>query len=343
MPNRTLVVVGASAGGVEALTRLAGQLPADFPATICVVQHTSHANFSYLPNILSRAGPLPATLAADGEKLRPGHIYIAAPDHHLLFSNDEIRSVRGPHENMARPSIDVLFRSAAATYTSRVIAVLLSGLLNDGTAGLWAIQRCGGITIAQDPADAAYPDMPKSAIDYGVVNYAVPLDEIAPLLDQLVRVPLADITEAPADIVMEAAISARMQSNVETEERLGTLAPISCPDCGGPLWQIEQDQVLRFRCHIGHGFTAAALLDSQASEVERALWVALRTLEERARLLQGISGGNDTNPSALRLSGQNQRLNELVQTIYTLRRLLQNQNWRALANPRDTEDPVPQA
>ncbi|HEX5691248.1 MAG TPA: chemotaxis protein CheB, partial [Roseiflexaceae bacterium] len=276
--HRDMIVVGASAGGVDALKQLVAQLPGDLAASVFVVLHTSANDPGYLPAILNHAGPLEARLAEHGQPIRHGQIIVARPDQHLLLKNEQVILARGPRENRSRPAIDPLFRSAAAAYSTRVIGVLLSGLLDDGLSGMAAIQRCGGITIAQEPHDATYPDLPRNAIEAGVVDYRMPVAEMGALLSQLVQVPVAAPATIPPDIALEALLAERAMSDVPSEERLGEMAPLSCPECGGPLWQLDDNVVKRYRCHVGHGYTARALLSEQGLEVERALWVALRTL-----------------------------------------------------------------
>ncbi|HEX5690986.1 MAG TPA: chemotaxis protein CheB, partial [Roseiflexaceae bacterium] len=288
MLHRDMIVVGASAGGVETLKRLVAQLPADLPASIFVVLHMAANDPGYLPAILSSAGPFVAKLAEQGQPIRHGQITIAPPDKHLLLKNDQLLLARGPRENRSRPAIDPLFRSAAAAYSTRVIGVLLSGLLDDGLSGMAAIRRCGGITIVQDPDDATYPELPRNAIEAGVVDYRLPVAEMGALISQLVQVPVAAPGVVPEDIALEAAMAERAMSDVPSEERLGDMAPLSCPECGGPLWRIDDATVRRYRCHVGHGYTARTLLSEQGIEVERALWIALRTMEERARLLSSL-------------------------------------------------------
>lgn len=198
MPHRDVVVVGASAGGVEALRELVHGLPADLPASVLVVRHVPPESQSALPRILARSGPLPAAHALDGEELRPARIYVAPADFHMLVEDGRIRLVRGPRENLHRPAVDPLFRSAAAAYGRRVVGVVLTGALDDGTAGLATIKRCGGVAVVQDPADATFSSMPASALRNVRVDHSVPLAGIAPLLDRLVREPLPDVPAAPS-------------------------------------------------------------------------------------------------------------------------------------------------
>jgi two-component system, chemotaxis family, protein-glutamate methylesterase/glutaminase len=287
--RRDIIVVGASMGGVEGFKSLAGQLPISFSGTLFLVLHTSPESPGILAEILSRAGPLPATNARHGAHFRTGHLYVAPPDHHLHLRDHKTILSRGPKENRTRPAIDPLFRSAAATWTTRVVGVLLSGYLDDGVAGLSAIQRCGGLTVVQDPNDTLYPDMPRNALNTLAIDHCLPLAQIGALLHRLSREAAPPPSLVPDDLRLEVSISENLMSDISAYKQIGAPAALSCPDCGGPLWQLENDALTRFRCHVGHAFTAANLLEGQGQEVERALWIALRTLEERARMLHQMA------------------------------------------------------
>jgi two-component system chemotaxis response regulator CheB len=289
MANRDMIVIGASAGGVEALLNLAVQLPYDLPAAVFVVLHTAPDSPRELANIIDRAGPLEARLAQNGEAIQRGVIYVAPPDQHLLVHKDQVRLTRGPRENRVRPAIDPLFRSAAAAYRARVIGVVLTGLLDDGTAGLLAVKRCGGVAVVQHPDDAMYRDMPTSALAHVEVDYCLPLVRMGRMLTHLAHEPAGAETEVPHDIVVEAKMAEAIESGTPREEALGTPAPYGCPECGGPLWELHDEGLRRYRCHVGHAFTARALLASQDEALEKALWMALRTLEERSNMLASIA------------------------------------------------------
>src|SRR5947199_4217672 len=187
MPRRDIVVIGASAGGIEALGGLVRHLPADLGAAVLVVLHLAPEHKSVLPRILSSAGPMPAKHAHNGEALVPNCIYVARPDHHLLLHESHIRVIRGPRENGHRPAIDPLFRTAAYTYGPRVIGVVLTGRLDDGTSGLQAVKECGGLAIVQDPADAEHPSMPRSALRSVKVDRTAPLGELGKAIMELLR------------------------------------------------------------------------------------------------------------------------------------------------------------
>ncbi|HKG21321.1 MAG TPA: chemotaxis protein CheB [Blastocatellia bacterium] len=284
-------MIGASAGGIDALVKLVADLPADLPAAIFVVVHVSPNSPSLLPTILSRRGVLPALHPADGEEIRPGMIYVAPPDQHLLIKSNFIKLTRGAKENRNRPSVDPLFRSASRVYGPRVIGVILSGTLDDGTAGLLAIKVRGGTTVVQDPEDALYSGMPRSAIENVEVDYVLPVSEIASALVRLAREQAAVAKEDPAvekkDIEADAAeldMTAMRQMN-----QLGRPSDFSCPDCKGVLIEVEEEGLLRFRCRVGHAYSTESLIAGQSEAVEQAMWVALRSLEEKAAFLRKIA------------------------------------------------------
>ena len=288
-----IIVIGASAGGVEALKEVAASLPADLPAAVFAVLHQSPDAPGMLGKILDRSGPLPAGLASDGEAVEHGRIYVAPPDHHLLVKEGQVVLGRGPRENRSRPAIDPTFRSAAVAYGSRVVGVILTGYLDDGASGLAAVERCGGVTVVQDPEDAAYPDMPESALRAVAPgngpDHIVPLAEVGALLSRLAHTEPGEAVAPPQDIAIEARIAERAMSDIPAEEAMGDQVPVGCPDCGGPLWEVKEDRVKRFRCHVGHAYTERALVADQDDAVERALWAALRTLEERANMLESMA------------------------------------------------------
>jgi two-component system, chemotaxis family, protein-glutamate methylesterase/glutaminase len=281
-----VVVIGTSAGGLEALDALIGQFPAGLPASIFIVQHMTPENTGgALLHRLSRHRAFGCKLAKNGESFKPGQIYIAPSDNHLLVKKNKVLVTKGARENRSRPGIDPLFRSAAVTHTSRVIGVVLTGMLDDGTAGLLAIQKCGGITVVQDPKDAAYPGMPQSALNNLKVDYCVPINEMGRLLERLTREPSGKLKPIPKDIRTEAEIAERVLSDVAQVNTLGKQVPYNCPNCGGVLWEMDSPAVPRYRCHTGHSFTLPALLESQSEKIEETLWISLRMFEERKNLL----------------------------------------------------------
>jgi two-component system chemotaxis response regulator CheB len=284
---RRLIVIGASAGGVEALRTLVRDLPPDIAAPVAVVLHVGAQ--SILPDLLRSAGGLPASHAENGERIRPGRVYVAPPDKHLLVHDGHLMLRRGPRENLSRPAIDPLFRSAACSFGSGTIGVVLSGALNDGTAGLSAIKRCGGLAFVQDPAEASFPEMPLSALRHTAVDACLPLAGIARELARRAAEPPGPAPPIPIDIRLEAAIAAQEHATMSSEEKIGTPSPFTCPECQGPLWEIADPTMLRFRCHVGHAFTAHAMLEAQAEEAEAILWKLLRARQQRAELARRIA------------------------------------------------------
>jgi two-component system chemotaxis response regulator CheB len=296
--GRHIIVIGTSAGGLEALDEVMGQLPAGLPASIFIVQHmAAEATGGAL---LHRLGShsLSCKLASDGESFKNGNVCIAPADYHLLVKKKRLLVTKGARENRYRPSIDPLFRSAAVAYGPGVIGVILTGMLDDGTAGLIAVKKCGGVTVVQDPKDAAYPEMPQSALNNLKVDHCVPLGEMGLLLEKLVQQPPGPSRPIPEDIRTEAEIAERVLSDIAQVNTLGSQVPYNCPNCGGVLWEMDNPDLKRFRCHTGHSFTSEALLDSQTEKIEEALWVSLRMLEERKNLL------NNMDQKELRANGK---------------------------------------
>lgn len=306
MPSkgRDIIVIGTSAGGLEALDELIGKMPADLPAAIFIVQHMApESTAEALLRRLSRHGSFLCKLATDGESIKAGRIYIAPPDNHLLIKKNKLLVTKGARENRSRPGIDPLFRSAAVAYGPRVIGVVLTGMLDDGTAGLNAIQRCGGVTVVQNPKDAAYSAMPQSALDNLKVDHCVPISEMGELLDKLTHERPGKTRSVPEDVRTEAIIAERVLSDVGQVNGIGEQVPYNCPNCGGVLWEIETPDIRRFRCHTGHSFTESALLTSQSDKIEETLWISLRMFEERKNLLKSMaqkSSGKGKNPYAQR-------------------------------------------
>jgi two-component system chemotaxis response regulator CheB len=283
--GRDLVVIGASAGGVEAVLELAAGLPADLPAAVFVVVHCAPSSRGLLATLLSRVGRLPAVLAGDGAPVERGRIHVAAADHHLLLRDGHMHLSRGPKENSARPAVNPLFRTAAAAYGSRVVGVVLSGNLDDGTAGLLAIADAGGVTVVQDPAEALYPGMPTSAVETLRVDHVLPLAGIAPLLDTLARAPAHTDRGGPAPAMDGEDGMEWMGSYAEP----GRASGLSCPECHGPLWEIRDGNLVEHGCLIGHRYSPESLLDASAVAIEEALGMSLRALEERVRMAERLA------------------------------------------------------
>jgi two-component system, chemotaxis family, protein-glutamate methylesterase/glutaminase len=285
--GRDIVVVGASAGGVEALCTFVEALPPDLPAAVFVVLHVSPGGTSVLPRILARKTRMQVAAAADGEAVERGRIYVAPPDHHMLVEDGRVTLSHGPRENGVRPAIDPLFRSAARAYGPRVVGIVLSGALDDGTAGLKMIREAGGAALVQDPADALYPSMPQHALEY----------------DSPRPVPIADMAEAVCGVLEEPVESGGNGRSLASDPALlvapdrsdgddprdGLPTGLTCPDCGGALWEHEQEGLVRFKCHVGHAYSPESLDSGQSQMVEMALWAALRALQERADLFRRLA------------------------------------------------------
>lgn len=303
MAKRDIVVVGASAGGVEALKQLVSGLPKDFPAAMLVVLHVSAHGVSYLPQILSRAGALPAVHAQDHQAIQQGHIYIAPPDRHLVVQRGYLALTRGPQENDHRPAVDPLFRTAARVYDSRVIGIVLSGVLDDGTAGMVAVKARGGLAICQHPNDAMYPQMPLSVAENVEVDHIVSVGEMPELLGRLVREEVREnpLTSVSPLMVLETDAA---EGDVDYDTNvLGEPSEYVCPACGGTLWEIHDHELVRFRCRVGHAYSAQTLIAQQDEALDEALWTALRALEENAALNRKMAeraGNNDRGIMAKR-------------------------------------------
>ncbi len=284
MDTRKIIVIGASAGGVEALRQVAAALPADFAAAIFAVVHFPPHSTSHLPGILSRAGPLPAVHPENGDPIVPGTLYLAPPDRHLLVERDRIVVAQGPRENGHRPAVDPLFRSAAAAHGRAAVGVVLTGNLDDGTAGLASVRRRGGTTVVQDPADAAHPGMPSSALAEVRVDHCVALADLPALLVRLSSEPLPPPRAGgeDEDLRFETDIAGMVPYAMHADQRPGTPSAFGCPECHGVLWEVREGELVRFRCRTGHAYGVETLLAEQGSQVENALWVAFTSLEERA-------------------------------------------------------------
>jgi two-component system chemotaxis response regulator CheB len=276
-PNgRDIVVIGASAGGVEATQRLARGLTPDLDAAVFVVLHVPAAGKSVLPHIIERSGSLPAVHASEGDPIEHGRIYVAPPDHHLEIVPGFVRLSRTPPQNGHRPAIDRLFTSAAEAYGRRVTAVILSGALDDGSLGLSEIVRAGGAALVQEPGEALYPDMPTSASLYVPSAEVMPVDDLARRIVELTKTP-------PPQRLSPVDLPDRDWGELAGDDQSAS-SIFTCPECSGPLLEDDRDGILKFRCRVGHVYSAESLAAAQGQGVEEALWTALRALEERAEL-----------------------------------------------------------
>ncbi|BAZ20052.1 CheB methylesterase [Kalymmatonema gypsitolerans NIES-4073] len=287
MFKRDIIVIGASAGGLKAFETLVSQLPSNIPAAIFIVWHISPNYPSILPEILARVSLLPVAHAIHREPIKRGHIYVAPPDHHLLVEPGHVRLSRGPRENRFRPAIDVLFRSAARYYGSRVIGVVLSGSLDDGAAGLYAIKEQGGIAVVQDPSDALHSSMPRAAMKAVAVDHCVPIIEMGALLTYLVdkAIPVEEVNPVSEKMDIEVGV-AREDNGLEMGiMKLGDFSPYTCPECHGVLMQLKEGNLIRFRCHTGHAYSLNALLTEVTQSIEETLWDGIRTIEASEMLM----------------------------------------------------------
>jgi two-component system chemotaxis response regulator CheB len=289
MGRRDIIAIGGSLGAVDAVKQLCRDLPGDLAASVFIVIHVGANGNDLLAGIFDADSAISVSTAVDGEVLRPGHAYVAPADHHLLVIGNVVRLGRGPRENMARPAIDPLFRSVAMSFGSRAIAVVLTGMLNDGASGLADVKRCGGITVVQNPADAVAAEMPMGALRGSDVDYRSPLSGMAPLLIKLVGEEAGPAVDIPADIVSEVEIALGRRSDTEILAKFSDPIALSCPACGGVLSQIKRWPPLRFRCQVGHSYTAEALETEKECTLDEAIRVALRIVEERAVLAQKMA------------------------------------------------------
>lgn len=283
-PAMKIIVIGASVGGVDAIRTIVGGLPGTLDAAVFVTLHIG-AHQSILPELLNEIGEMPASHAVDGEAIRAGHIFVAPPDHHLTIERGKVVLTKGPRENMARPSIDPMFRSAARTYGSDVIGVILTGGLNDGTAGLFEVEAQGGTTIVQDPANAFGSSMPQSAIEHVAVDHIVSVAEIGSLLVKLVAQQSASAVIYHGD----QASGDSQEKGMTAQFTLNHPVAVTCPDCGGALKRSELGSLTQFSCHIGHVYTAEIMLAAQFLAMERFVEQAMRSLSERAELCRAMT------------------------------------------------------
>jgi two-component system chemotaxis response regulator CheB len=292
MAKKDIVVIGASAGGMQALEQVVAGLPLDYAGSIFIVWHLAPGVESVLPSVLQKLGPLPAAHPQDGDAIAPGRLYVAPPDHHMLLERGYIRVTRGPKENRFRPAVDPLFRSAAYVYGTRAVGVVLSGALDDGTSGLWVMKLRGSTTVVQEPADALYRSMPINALDSVAVDYRLPAAKIGALLGRLAH------EEAPAPLALperqrkllehEVKIAAEHEALEERVMDYGELSAFTCPECHGVLTLLKEGRIVRFRCHTGHAYSSDTLLQSTTELAEARLWDAVRALDETVMLLSDL-------------------------------------------------------
>ncbi len=335
---RDIIVIGGSAGSLKAVQTLVQGLEPDFPASVFVVLHIGAD--SQLASILDHAGPLPAVPAISGERFERGKIYVGVPGVHLLLHDNHILLRRGPRENLSRPAIDPLFRSAAASFGGRVLGIVMSGALGDGTAGLGAIKRCGGLAVVQDPGEALVSNMPRSALRHVEVDHVCKAKDMARLLARLVREPAGSTPEIPLDVRIETAIAAQELIDMHADDRLGTPSRFTCPECHGALWEIEDGSILRFRCHVGHAFSADTVLASQGEEIDRLLDTLLRSHQERAALAQRMAKHERAEQRHALAEHLERRARDYEHDAMIMRKLLSSGEAGSGATPERGEESV---
>ncbi|MEV0827086.1 chemotaxis protein CheB [Nonomuraea rubra] len=318
--GRDVVVVAASAGGVEPLRVLLSELPSDLPAAVLVVLHVPPQGSSVLANILDRAGPLKAAPAEDGETLRPGRVYVARPDFHLLLNEGQVRLSRGPRHNGHRPAADPLFMSAALDAGARTAAVVLSGTLDDGAKGCEAVDRHGGAVAVQDPEECAFPGMPVAAMRAVPTARALPVQEIARWITEQSRIPVSTEDQV-CDSEMEREIEQFLREAPSLGEPEGELIAFSCPECNGPIYEQRSSTTHRYVCRVGHAWSRDSMMNAQSDAVERALWVAIQRLEERLRVLERMHRSAEERGQHLSLRYFDEELERTSEALSTIRML----------------------
>ncbi len=331
MVNRDIVAIGTSAGGFDALRFILSKLPAEFPAALLVVTHLPPKIPSGLDSVLSQSGSLPARFARNGEEARHGHIYLAPPDRHLLYDGNQLTLGTGARENYSRPSIDPLFRSLAECCGHRSIGVLMTGTLGDGSSGLHVLGDCGGKTVVQDPEDAAFPDMPANALRKGAVDHVAALAGIPALLRDLVRQPAGMKRKPPENLRHEVEMARTGRSTIGEIDQIGRRSALTCPECDGVLWEIQEGDGLRYRCHIGHAFTTELVNIALEDAVSRALAVALRSFEERAEIAHNLERQALSRSQPASAKMWRQRIGEIDSQAEIIRDAIKRIN--RLANP----------
>lgn len=322
MPHE-IVIVGASAGGLQPLSDILSALPADFPASLFVVLHLPPDSDSQLADILGRRSELPVRWADDQQPVQPGVVYVAPANQHLLVNRGQTRVLFGARESGARPSIDVLFRSAAVAYGSQVVGVVLSGTQDDGARGLLAVKRCGGVAVVLDPDHASEPEMPRNAIRAVDVDYCLGAQEIAPLLIDLAHRTTRPNVAVPEEIAVEDRV-AQSAMHGKPESGAGDATEVACPDCGGRLRRFQEGSHAEYRCRVGHAFGTQLLLDHQREQLEQAAWIALRVIGDRQRVLERLAEDYGSQHRSRMAETMAQRAEEMAHHADVLRTLLIN-------------------
>jgi two-component system chemotaxis response regulator CheB len=325
---KKIVVIGASAGGMQATAQLISKIDPELDVAIFVVLHISkHAMGEVITQYMQKYTRMPCSIAVNGEPIIGRHIYLAPPDRHLILKQGKMVINDGPTENRWRPSIDVLFRSAAVAYGSGVIGIILSGMLDDGTSGMGAVKRCGGTCIVQEPDEAEFPDMPNNVLNHVDVDYRVPIADMGYIIqDAVAQHPVTKSQEIPQDIRIEADITEGLGTSMDDLRKIATHTVFTCPDCGGGLWQIDNDSIRRYRCHTGHVYNESILLSSQIMELEESIWVSIRMLEERRNLLLTIAQHEKSEDMRLEKTARSESMNKHIDRLRSVLLAIQEQH-----------------
>ena len=321
---KDIIVVGASAGGIDTLRVLIAALPVDLSASLFIVVHTSPDAPGLLADIFNRSGTLPATYAIDGDRIEKGKIYVAPPDHHLLIEPNRVRVTRGPKENRFRPAVDPLFRSAAQTYGPRAVGVILTGYMDDGTAGLWTVKRLGGTAIVQDPTDALVPYMPLNAVTHVKVDYCLPLKEIAPLLVRLTTEAVEGDYQVPKEVEIEVNIAKEQNAIDAGVLQLGEPSNYACPECHGVLLQLKEGTLFRFRCHTGHAYSVESLMADITEKMDEAVWNSIRAFEEGELFMRHMAEHLDVGENSRSAESFIERADDAKRRAHLMRQAARN-------------------
>lgn len=345
MGTQNIIVIGASAGGFEAIQTLVAGLPKNLPASIFIVWHMSADVIGIMPHVLNKLNTLPAANAIDGEAIVEGRIYVAPPDRHLMVENGLVRITRGPKENRFRPAVDPLFRSAANVYGPRVIGIILSGALDDGTSGLWAVKECGGLAVVQHPDDAAVSSMPESALREVKVDYTVPVADMPALLERLCTsaTPPSPEKKQPTMVnndLLQAEVRLALLSpgGLSMISQYGELSQYACPECHGVLTALKDGGRVRFRCHTGHAYSTDSLLASLTTNIDDSIWNAIRGIEESIMLLNHIGDHIAETNQAHNAAKYFQKSSAALQRLQVLKDMLQGTEVLTIAQIAKEEE-----
>jgi two-component system chemotaxis response regulator CheB len=326
-----VIVIGGSAGGFKALLDFAQALPRDLSAAIFVVLHVApESNIAFIVQHVQQRTHYKCRIATRGESVKSGRIYFAVPGMHLMISKNRIVYGNGPEENNFKPSIDVLFRSAAVNFREQVTGIILSGLLDDGVAGMSAVQKCGGVCIVQDPVEAEFPQLPAAVLHNLEPDYTLAVGEMPNVLVKIAKDKPALVTVVPEEISRESSIAEYMMTDIDETRKLGTQSLFTCPDCGGTLFHIHDDKINRYRCFTGHAYSEHTLLKEQNENIQASLWVSLRLMEERKKLLSQINT-NGSESVMIKKRDLEVHIEMMKKLISDLQRLTLKQNNGTLA------------